>query len=112
MNKDNKVIFEAYTLNTEEGIRQAIRSGNVAQLSAKVLLRNYGDVRAIVEINGIRFAIDDSSRLKTAGIITDYTQKTTSQYFPGLRTGQDEVNLFKSLPKLTLQDFKYDTTKR
>lgn len=87
------------------GIRWDIRNGRTAGLKAKVLMRPVGDTRAIVEINGERFTIDDSSRLKTVGIDTDFSTRKTPQDF-GLKTGKDLNEAYNSLPKLALEDFK------
>jgi hypothetical protein len=88
------------------GIVWDIRNGRIGGLKAKVLMRDYGDTKALVEINGERFVIDDSTRLKTAGIETDYSSKVASQYFKGVKTAKDLNDLLAKYPKLGFEDFK------
>ena len=106
-----KLIFESYQ-DTAETIRQAIRRGDVSGLHAKVLMRDVGATQAIIVINGIKFVIDDSSRLKYANISTDYSQKVSSQYYPGIKNDRDLINLYKTLPHLGLSDFTRIILKR
>ena len=68
-------------------------------------MRDVGATQAIIVINGIKFVIDDSSRLKYANISTDYSQKVSSQYYPGIKNDRDLINLYKTLPHLGLSDF-------
>lgn len=90
---------------TEDSIRAEIRNGNTCNMRAQELMRNSGDTRAIVKINGIKFAIDDSNRLKMAEIETDYSKRKTAEQF-GLKTGKEEQEAFEKLPKLGKEDFK------
>jgi hypothetical protein len=99
-----KSIFESYSQTADE-IRQIIRSGDISSLFVKVLMRNVGDYKGIIEINGVKFAIDDVTWLKFSGIRTEYSQKKPAQYF-GIKTGEHENQIFASLPRLKLEDFK------
>jgi hypothetical protein len=98
-------IFESFQYS-ENDIRQAIHAGHTENLKAKVLMRDVGATEGIIEINGVTFVINDTSWLKYAGINTDYSTRVTSQYYPGLKNGQDLIERLRHLPRLTLADFK------
>jgi Fe-S cluster assembly iron-binding protein IscA len=89
---------------TTQQVIDRIHAADYKELSATVLMRNYGDSRAIVEINGCRFFIDESARLPVVGIQTDFSKRKTSAQF-GFHTGRDEIEYTNTLPKLSLSDF-------
>lgn len=85
------------------GIRWDIRNNRTAGLKAKQLYRLVGSNEAIISINGQRFVIDNISRLKRAGIETDWAARQTVP--PGVKTGNDWIVYAAKYPRLGPEDF-------
>lgn len=105
LKKLKQVCLEAE--GSAESIRARLRAGDVLGMKAKVLLRDYGADEALIELDGVVFLIDTTSRLVDAKIPTDFASKTTAQYFPGIKNVADQIALYKSQPKLGFDDFKW-----
>jgi tRNA nucleotidyltransferase (CCA-adding enzyme) len=86
---------------SEEEIKDKLVSGDVDDLNARIIHRSVGSTEAVIEINGRRFTIDNSNRLKLAGIKTDYTTRTSK--FRG--TTGELSDWYRSYPKLGRYDF-------
>lgn len=85
------------------GIRWDIRNKRISGLKAKELYRQVGSNEAVIDINGQRFLLDNISRLKSAGIETDYTQRKTTP--SSVKTLGDWNKYVAKYPKLGAEDF-------
>jgi len=85
-------------------IREKLKSGDVADLKATIIWREPGSKESLIDINGVRFLIDDSNRLKIAGVHTNYSNRVG--ILPVAGKTQGELNEYlKQFPKLGKDDF-------
>lgn len=87
----------------ESEVRAKLRSGQMAGVTFRAIFRPVGSNRAVVEIMGMRFTIDNSERLRLAGL--RQVSGRASAHLPGRTTSQDVSEFFDQYPKLGLCDF-------
>ena len=80
-----------------------LKLGDTSLLKATILWRVVGSTEALIDINSQKFVIDESSRLKLAGIDTDYTKR--KGVIRGVRTGSELNEYLKKFPKLGRNNF-------
>lgn len=93
--------MRAYSVESE--VRARLRAGLMAGVRFRSVFRPVGSTRAVIEIMGQRFTIDDSSRLSRQAGMVQVDGRGQSQ-LPG-RTQRDVTAFFASYPRLDAQDF-------
>lgn len=89
----------------EQSIRERLKNGEFKGKEYLVLFRPVGSTQAVIEIGGMKFTVDDSTRPKYAGMnLNVYKSKRRSQ-LPELKTQKDVMEYFNSFPKLGKEDF-------
>jgi len=101
---DDEIISTSLFPYPEKFIREKLKSGVVTDLKATIIWRSAGSTEALVEINGIKFVIDNSNRLKMAGVTTDYSKRDVIIPVAG-KTGGELNEYLKQFPKLGKDDF-------
>lgn len=90
--------------SVEAEVRAKLAAGQMAGVSYRSIFRPVGQTRAVVEIMGQRFTIDDSSRLTKQAGMKQVGGRGASQ-LPGNKTQRAVNAYFDQFPKLSLKDF-------
>lgn len=98
-----KIMGEAVS-NVEDEVRAKLAAGEMKGVHYRSIFRSYGGTQAVVEIMGMKFTIDDSTRLTKQAKMVQVGGRGLS-VLPGRKTGKDLNDYFNSFPKLGLKDF-------
>lgn len=82
---------------TEQSIRERLRNGDMVDAKFAVLYRPAGGTKAIIDIEGVKFVVEDSTRPLRAGLVNHPKSKRHAKAY----TESD----FDQFPILTNDDF-------
>lgn len=90
--------------SVESEVRSKLRAGQMKGVTYKSIFRPTGSNRAVVEIMGERFTIDNSERLTKQAGMRQVGKRGKSQ-LEGRKTGKDVNAFFAQYPTLNIEDF-------
>jgi hypothetical protein len=95
--------FRAHSIESE--VRAKLRDGRMVGVAFRSVFRPVGSTRAVVEIMGRRFTVDDSSRLSRQAGMVQVGGRGSSQI---RGTQRDIAAFFDAHPRLGPEDFGVD----